>query len=521
MGTWTKDGLHDLVGERLRGYKFIAVSNREPYIHSRESGKIHCTTPASGLTSALDPILRASGGVWVAHGSGSADWDVVDQRDRISVPPESPSYTLRRVRLSKEIEAEYYYGLANEGLWPLCHAAFHRPKFCSKNWQSYRKANEIFAEAILEEANGDPAFVFIQDYHFGLLPRMLKRSNPNLAVAHFWHIPWPNRETFRAFPWKEELLDGLLGNDVLGFHLRYHCSNFLDTVERTVESLVDNEHGQVTRSGHVTAVRAFPISIDFAEHSRLAASARVSAAAAAWRRQLGESTELLGIGIDRIDYTKGIPDRLLALDKLLEEHPEYVGRLQFLQVGVPSRTAIAEYEGLNRSLTDQVESLNRKWGRGAWKPIIFIRRHVDQAGLTALHLLADFCIVSSLHDGMNLVAKEFVGSRIDGDGVLVLSAFTGAARELSDALIVNPFAVDEVAEAIHQALTMPAMERRRRMNKMRAAVSANNIYRWAGKIVQTLSGIEIGDADRTLSEQTPADGTLKDELAALAALGAA
>ncbi|HTQ57493.1 MAG TPA: trehalose-6-phosphate synthase [Bryobacteraceae bacterium] len=493
METWTKRRLHDLVIERLRGVKLIAVSNREPYIHTRRDGRVHCGMAASGLTTALDPILRAAGGVWVAHGSGNADRDVVDARARVPVPPENPSYTLRRVWLPKRIEDEYYYGLANEGLWPLCHAAFHRPRFSARHWASYKTANALFADAILEEADGDAAVVFIQDYHLALLPRILQQNNPNLTIAQFWHIPWPNRETFRAFPWKDELLEGMLGNDVLGFHLQYHCGNFLETIERTIEARVDLEHGYVSRNGHRTAVRAFPISIDFEERVRMAAGLRGTDAIAQWREELGEQPEILGVGIDRIDYTKGIPDRLEALDRLLEEHPEYIGRLVFLQVGVPSRTAIADYDDLNQALIRQVDRINGRWGHGSWRPIVFVRRHVDQQALAALHLMADFCLVSSLHDGMNLVAKEFVASRIDGDGVLILSAFTGAARELTDALIVNPFAIDEMAEAIHQAVNMPAGERRRRMNRMRSVVASNNVYRWAGKILMTLSGLESSD----------------------------
>ena len=493
MENWTRERLQRLVTERFRGVKLIVVSNREPYIHTRSDGRIVCGTAASGLTTALDPILQASGGVWVAHGSGNADGEVVDFQNRVSVPPAAPTYTLRRVWLPKRIEEEYYYGLANEGLWPLCHAAFHRPRFRAKDWAGYKRANELFANAILEEAEGEPALVFIQDYHLALLPRMLKLNNPSLAVAQFWHIPWPNRETFRAFPWKEELLDGMLGNDLLGFHLQYHCANFLETIERSIEARVDNERGYVNRNGHRTAVKAFPISIDFEERSRLASTPNIGAATSQWGRELGTIPEILGIGIDRIDYTKGIPDRLGAIDRLLEEHPEYVGRLVLLQVAVPSRTAISDYDDLNRALLLQVEGLNRKWGHSSWTPIVLIRRHVDQQALVALQLMADFCLVTSLHDGMNLVAKEFVASRVDGDGVLILSEFTGAARELTDALIVNPFAVDDMAEAIHQAINMPAEERRRRMNRMRSVVAANNVYRWAGKILLALSGHHVGN----------------------------
>lgn len=496
MEGWTRERLNQVVMDRLGGLKFIAVSNREPYIHVRKpNGGVQVITPASGLTAAIDPILRASGGTWVAHGSGDADAQTVDVNGRIAVPPEDPSYTLRRVWLPKHIEDGYYYGLSNEGLWPLCHVVFQRPRFRREYWQSYGEANERFAEAVLEEAAGQPAFVFIQDYHLGLLPRMLKDRNPNLAVAQFWHIPWPNRETFRAFPWKPELLDGMLGNDLLGFHLRYHCSNFLDTIDRNVEALVDIEHAKVKRGGHVTNVRPFPISIDFAEHVRIAASESMAQASARWVAELGQPPEILGIGIDRMDYTKGIGERLEAIDCLLSEYPEYIGRLTFLQIAVPTRPDIAGYRNLADEVVGQVDAINAKWARGGWQPIVLIRRLIGRKDLIALHLMADFCVVSSLHDGMNLVAKEYVASRIDGDGALILSAFTGSARELDGAILVNPFAPDEIAGAIRAALVMPVQERYRRMAKMRSVVAHNNIYRWAGKFLLALSGIEIADGE--------------------------
>lgn len=497
MEQWTKNSLHEMITDRLLGLKLIVVSNREPYIHRWQQDRMQCMKAASGLTTALDPVLQASGGTWIAHGSGDADRDAVDFRDHVRVPPSKPSYTLRRVWLTQELEEEYYYGLANQALWPLCHIAYQRPHYNRQHWLSYQRANRLFANAVLEEAAGRPAFVFIQDYHFGLLPRMLKNSNPNLVVAQFWHIPWPNRESFRTFPWKEELLDGMLGNDLLGFHLRYHSANFLETVDNTIEALVDKESGEVTRGGHVTEVKAFPISIDFDEHTRIAASSSTAAGAASWVQELGELPEILGIGIDRIDYTKGIPERLRAIDLLLEEHPEYIGRFTFAQVGVPSRTAIPDYEELNRQLIAQVEALNAKWSHGRWRPVVFIRRYVDQNVLIALHQMADFCVVSSLHDGMNLVAKEFVASRIDGDGVLILSAFTGAARELPDALIINPFSAEEIADAMHQAMTMPSEERYSRMNRLRSAVAANNVYRWAGEMIRALTGLTAALKHRT------------------------
>jgi trehalose 6-phosphate synthase len=483
---WTKEALHELIQTKLRDYRFVVVANREPYIHRLVGGRIECVQPASGMAVALDPIMQACGGVWVAHGSGDADRKAVDAHDHVRVPPDDPQYTLRRVWLTKEQEDGYYYGLANEGLWPLCHIAFTRPVFQPQHWRTYCAVNELFAQAVLQEVGAEPAFVFIQDYHFGLLPRLLKDKNANLVIAQFWHIPWPNREVFRVFPWNEQLLHGLLGNDLLGFHLRYHCQNFLDTVDRTLEAKVDQERSEITRGGKVTVVRPFPISLDFDHHEALAQSPKVDAEMDRWRRQLGLGDERIGLGIDRIDYTKGIPDRLRALDHFLDRYPGYRGRLVFIQVGVPTRSHIRQYKVLDDEIDGLVEEINWKWGTESWRPILYVKEQQAHPAMMALHRLADFCLVSSLHDGLNLVAKEYVASRFDGDGVLILSRFTGAARELTDALLINPFAVEETAEAIRQGLEMPEEERRRRMTKLRAAVAGNNIYRWTGKVLHAL-----------------------------------
>lgn len=486
---WSKAVLHDLIEEKLRGYKFIVVSNREPYIHRYAAdGAIRCIQPASGMATALDPVMMASGGTWIAHGSGDADQAVVDAQNRVQVPPDSPSYTLRRVWLTREQEEGYYYGLANAGLWPLCHVTFTRPVFDPRHWKTYREVNEVFAKAVLEEAGGQPTFVFVQDFHFCLLPRLLKQASlGNLIVAMFWHIPWPSRHIFRSFPWAEELLDGMLGNDLLGFHINSHCQNFLETVDRTLEAKVDLEHMEIARQGKTTVVRPFPISIDFDDHVAEARTTDVAARIAAWRTRLGLKPEQkLGIGIERLDFTKGIPDRLRGLDWLFETHPEQIGKLIFLQVAVPSRAEIPQYRQIGEEVDELTEQLNRKWARGAWRPIVLLKEHQGRPDMMALHRLADFCVVSSLHDGMNLVAKEFVASRFDEDGALILSKFTGSARELTDALLVNPFAVHEIAEAMHQAVTMAPDERRRRMSRMRAEVERNNVYRWAGKALSAL-----------------------------------
>jgi trehalose 6-phosphate synthase len=488
---WTKDALNDLIQNKLQEHRLIVVSNREPYQHRFVGDRLECVPPASGMVSALDPILRACGGVWVAHGSSSADRRTVDDQDHVQVPPDDPSYTLRRIWLTKDQENRYYNGLSNAGLWPLCHNVFTRPTFNPNHWPAYQEVNELFAQAVLEEAGDEPAFVFVQDYHFGLLPRILKEKNPKLTVAQFWHIPWPNPDVFQVFPWKEELLDGLLGNDLLGFHLRSHCQNFLDTVHRTIEAKVDYELFEVTRGGKATAIRPFPISIDFDEHVAKAGSPEVEQAMVKWRQNLRLKEEFVGIGIDRIDYTKGIPERFRALDRLLEAYPQYRERLLFVQIGVPSRKHVRQYQEIDVEVDSLVESINWKWSTDTWRPIVYLKELHGRVDMMALHRLADFCIVSSLDDGMNLVAKEFVASRTDEEGTLILSRFTGAARELTHAILVNPHAVDEVADSIHFALTMPPEDRRKHMQKMRESVSENNIYRWAGKFLSALRRFEV------------------------------
>lgn len=489
---WTRESLHQLVAEGLSDVHFIVVANREPYMHRLQGGQIQVIRPAGGVTSALDPILRTCGGTWVAHGAGSADRRTADAQGRLRVPPDDPQYTLRRVWLSKAQEEGYYHGLANAALWPLCHVTFNRPVFDPSHWEVYREVNAKFADAVIEEAGDHPAVVFIQDYHFGLLPRMLKERNPNLIVGQFWHIPWPNREILQAFPWQEELLDGLLGNDLLGFHLRYYCQNFIDTIERSIEALVDLEHSSVTRGGHTTLVRPFPISIDVDAHEALAGSEKVQQAMARWRDELLLSEgQRLGLGIERLDYTKGIPERFLAFERLLEKHPEHHEKVVFLQIAVPSRSHVAAYQRLDDEVDRIVERVNWKYGTDTWAPIVYRKEHFGPVDMMALHRLADFLVVSSLHDGMNLVAKEFVTSRDDDDGVLILSRFTGSSRELTDALLVNPYAIDEIAAAMNTALAMPQEERQHRMRRMREMVASNTVYRWAGKILSELLRLDM------------------------------
>lgn len=487
---WTDTLLQETVRDKLAGLRLVVVSNREPYVHVHARDRVVCERPASGMVSALDPVLRACGGLWVAHGSGTADRLVVDTRDCLPVPPEAPQYTLKRVWLSKREEIGYYYGFANEALWPLCHVVFARPRFDLADWTTYTRVNEKFAQAILAEIQDEPAMVWIQDYHFALLPRLLKEARPDLLVAQFWHIPWPNPEAFRICPWKHEILWGLLANDLLGFHIRYHCDNFLATVERELEVRVDRERLSVFHhDGIETLVRPFPISTDFSGMSLGVESKEVKAEA----HRLQTLREIRGrricLGLDRFDYTKGIPERLKAMDRLFSKYPQYRRQVVYVQAGPESRAAIPRYKALNEEIASLVAEINRKHGSPEWTPVVLLRQHFSLSQVLALYHLAEICVVSSLHDGMNLVAKEYLAAKNGEDGVLVLSRFTGAARELNRALLINPYDTEMFADTLATALEMSREERMTRMHLLRETVKENNIYRWAGKVLTTLASL--------------------------------
>ena len=498
--TWTAERLAVHVRSKLNDSRLFVVSNREPYMHSREGKSIKVLIPASGLVTALEPILRACDGTWIAHGSGDADRETVDRNDRLAVPPDEPKYTLRRVWLTKEEEEGYYYGFANEGLWPLCHIAHTRPLFRSLDWEHYEHVNKKFAEAVLKEMEGtkQPALL-IQDYHFALLPKLIKQQRPDARVAIFWHIPWPNPEAFGICPWQRELLDGLLGADLVGFHIQSHCDNFLETVNRALESRVEREHFSVNREEHITSVKPFPISVaPKTEHCEQPQDWRTtSAERQAIIKELGVDALYLGVGVDRVDYTKGILERFLALERFLERHPRYQGKFTFIQIGAPSRTHIRRYHEFMAEVEAEADRINWRFRTNQWKPIAFLKRHHSHEEIGRFYRAADLCLVTSLHDGMNLVAKEFVSSREDEDGVLILSRFTGASRELRDALVVNPYDTEEMSEAIHYGLEMDAKERRARMRRMRETVKEQNIYRWAGTLIAELCQVRLDGGEGT------------------------
>ena len=480
--TWNPESLRAILHGELRGEDVIVVSNREPYIHQRRGEHIEVQRPASGLVTALEPVMRACSGVWIATGSGSADREVVDARDRVAVPPEHPTYQLRRVWLSAEEEAGYYYGFANEGLWPLCHIAHVRPTFRSGDWTHYLAANRKFAAAVLSEAKTENPIVLVQDYHFALLPRMIHETLPEATVITFWHIPWPNPESFAICPWAVDIVKGMLGSNILGFHTQFHCNNFVDTVDRLIEARVDRESFTVSQGGKLTAVRRYPISIAWPPSEEILGKPVADCYREIRERNGLPPNQAIGIGVDRLDYTKGIIERLLAVERLFDLNPQWIGRFTFIQIAAPSRSSIGEYRNHEEAVRTLTSRINSRFSGAAPAILLKVEHHEPQL-VYEYYRGSELCFVSSLHDGMNLVAKEYVAARDDEHGVLILSQFTGASRELPEALVVNPYDVDQCAAALHVALSMPAEEQRDRMRLMRGLIAEFNVYRWAGRML--------------------------------------
>jgi len=483
-GAWTPQRLKLTLKRHLQGEKVVIVANREPYIHERQAdGSIKVLHPASGLVTALEPVVQACSGVWIAHGGGSADRETADKNGRIRVPPGEESYFVRRVWLSKEEEQGYYYGFANEGLWPLCHIAHARPVFRSEDWRYYQTVNKIFADAVCEEVDSDDPIILVQDYHFALAPSLIRERLPRATVIMFWHIPWPNSERLGICPWRKEILEGMLGNSIIGFHTQSHCNNFIDSVDRFLESRIDREQNAVVQRGRTTLVRPYPISLEWPVHWLKTAPSPEECRASVFAELGLKPDALLGVGVDRLDYTKGVEERFLAVESLLERHPMFRGRFTFVQLAAPSRTLIERYRQLNDSVEQLAARINERFAQGTYRPIILLRSHHEPPTVFRYYRAADVCYVSSLHDGMNLVAKEFVAARDDERGALVLSQFTGAARELTEALVVNPYDIEEASSALVTALNMPRDEQRERMRSMRAFLAEFNVYRWAGRML--------------------------------------
>jgi trehalose 6-phosphate synthase len=504
--------LRELMGSR----KLTVVANREPYIHQRRKmegaagyvgERVEVVRPASGLVTALEPILRTCGGLWIAHGSGSADADVVDESNEVAVPPSNPKYKLRRVWLSKEEESGYYYGFSNEGFWPLCHLAHNRPIFRLADWEQYKGVNRKFTDAIPDSSLTDDNVILVQDYHFAMVPKMIREKlrdrvaarAPGAKIGLFWHIPWPNAEAFGICPWNEELLRGMLGADVIGFHTQSHCNNFLEACNRYLEARIDYERFTVTMENHVTEIRAFPIGIDTAPVRFISDAEKDTLKA-----RYGIKAQYVAVGVDRLDYTKGLIERVEGVERFLEKYPEYVGKFSLVQMGSPSRSQIPAYRLLAEQLEAAVNRVNERFGdpryetsgggssdnavaaKDVYKPIVFLAQHHEWDEIQYFYQIGDVCLVTSLHDGMNLVAKEYVWCQRPDRGALVLSKFTGAARELNDAFIINPYSNEECADAIYAALNQPAEERLRRMSSMREKVRTRSAFHWAMDLVRAV-----------------------------------
>ncbi len=487
----TQDDLVRWAREHLAGRRLVIVSNRQPYSHVHTEAGVRVLRNAGGLTVALDALARTLGGVWVAHGSGDADREVSDARGCVACPPGRPAYRLRRLWLGPDDHARYYAGLSNSALWPLCHIAFVRPRFRAEDWESYEQVNRRFADAVLDEVGDEPAVVFLQDYHLARVARFLRDSGRDLRIAQFWHIPWPNAEIFRILPWRCEVLDGLLANDLVGFHTRRHAHNFLDAVNDALEARVDLAAGSVERGGHRAWVGDFPIGVDADEIGALAEMPHASAAERRLRFERGLEGVRVGLGVDRMDYTKGIPERLEALETMLERHPEWRGKFAFVQIAVPTRIEIDEYRAVRDRTREAAARINERFPRAGGPMITLIERNLDFGELVPWYRTADLCAVTSLHDGMNLVAKEYVAACTDLEGALVLSPYTGAAHELEPAFVASPFDREGMAEAYHQALSEAPAFRRARMEALRESVLRRNVYDWAIQVLDALVGASL------------------------------
>ena len=482
---WTAERLREFIKAYLKDRPIFVVSNAEPYVHTKVRNKIEWSVPAGGVITAIEPVMEACGGTWIACGSGNADKETADKDGKIRVPPDEPKYTLKRVWITPKERKGYYDGLSNQALWPLCHLAHVRPQFRKEDWAEYRKVNVLFAKSLLEEIRHiERPIILVQDYHLALAPALIKKSRPDAQVAIFWHIPWPSAAQFAICPWRKEILEGMLGADLVGFHKQQYCNNFMDTVASEIEARIDYERFSVFRGGHQSRVEPFPISIAFPGNAEPDSPADRSMI-----ESLGIRTEYLALGVDRLDYIKGIPERLRGIEFLLDSHPEYRGKLTFLQIASPTRGGIEQFQEYAQLVISEAERINTKFATRDWKPVVLEHRSYSHKELRVLYQLANVCLVTSLHDGMNLVAKEYVAARTEEGGVLVLSHFAGASRDLPTALVINPYSAEETAEAIHKALTMPESEQHRRMKSMRQSVREYNIYRWSAEIIKTLAGV--------------------------------
>ncbi len=479
--------LSAFIEENFSEKSLIVVSNREPYIHKKTGLSVKAEKPAGGVVSALDDILKVTGGTWVAWGSGSGDRDIVDDKKRVRVPPENPSYTLKRVWLTPSEADNYYHGYSNQVLWPLCHITLDRVYFRKRFWEDYKRVNQYFADAIFEEADED-SIVWVHDYHLCLVPLLLREKMPYLTVAHFWHIPWPDWSVFRVCPHAKEILEGLLGNDLIGFQIPLFVKNFLDCVREYLDADIDYQRAAINYKGHTTRLKSFPISIDYEKFNSMASSKNTDPAIKNIKEDLGITDEYIGIGVDRLEYTKALIKRLQALNLFFERYERYRRKFTFIQIAVPTRIK-EPYISYKKTVEELVKKINERYSIGNWEPIIYIDTKIEHKDLVAYYRMADVAIISSVYDGMNLVAKEYAASQVDENGVLILSELAGAADELNGAMLVNPYDIEGFSDCIREALIMPEKEKRARMKALRMQITENDIYKWILDFLHEISKI--------------------------------
>jgi trehalose 6-phosphate synthase len=488
---WTAERLKEFIKAYLKDRKIFVVSNQEPYIHQKIKNEIVASMVPSGLNTAVNSVMEACGGVWIAHGSGDADKETADENGKLQVPPNDPHYTLKRVWLSEK-EFDGHYRFSVEAMYPLCLMTYTRPVFRKENWMMYKHVNKKFAQTLLAEIKDvEQPIVLIQDYHFALLPQMIKESRPDAEVGIFWHVPWPSPEAFSVCPWRNEILKGMLGADIIGFNTQQFCNNFISTAEKEIESLTDLETFSITREDHTTHIKSFPISIVFSDSKETDVDKTESNNLGVdILKKLGIKTKYFGIGVDRLDYAKGIPERFTGIEHFFDVHPEYKGQLTFLQIASPHREHFKDYQEQYKDLiTKEADRVNNKFGTKEWKPIVLETTQYGPKEISALFKLANLCLITSLHDSMNLVAKEYVAARNDSLGVLILSQFAGASRNLKDALMINPHNTEEIGVAINTAINMTPSEQRRRMDIMRTSVKDYNVYRWAAEFIKAVTSL--------------------------------
>lgn len=485
---WTAERLREFVKVYLKDRKIFSVSNREPYVHSKNKNNIEYSVPASGMVTAVDPVMEACGGIWIAQATGDADKETADENGKLQVPPDDAKYTLKRIWLTEKEKQGFYDGFSNEAFWPLCHNVHNRPIFRREDWQEYRKVNGKFAQSLLEEIkNVESPLVLVHDFHFALLPQMIKKTRSDARIGIFWHVPFPAPEVFNICPWHKEILEGMLGADIIGFHTQQYCNNFMDTVGKGVESIVDLEQFSITFKSHISFIRPFPISVDFTLGNDRKSNTERSKELL---DNFGVKTKYVGLGVDRLDYTKGILERFKGLEFFFNDRPEYKEKFTFLQIAPPSRQGVEKYRQFNDDVTAEAERINNKLSKNNWNPIILIKENLNHKDLNYLYRTANLCLVTPLHDGMNLVAKEFVASRNDELGVLILSQFAGASRDLKGSIIINPYSAEQVASAINDALNMPLNQQHIRMKKMREIVKNYNVYKWSAEFIKAVVNLE-------------------------------